>query len=436
MVTNGALFGQRFEVKPGGVRLGRSSSNDIQIPDEELSRNHCLFEPVGEAGIRLTDLASANGTVLNGQVIGAEPVELYEGDVVEVGKTIIRVGEVSESDPTVRAGRVDLGLGTASAEGAEAVGPQPVVAPRRSPLANVLWAVATVLALAAGVVMWLLPQKQEESTSPVPLVEEKPVLREMSYEKVEADAGRIFRYELTLSPDGAFSVRMDDVPEANRHVTKGHPLSPEALQELGEVLSFAGLKDLDREYAGPEPDPPALTSWTLSVVYSTRARTIRVVNTQEPEAFRAVRERLEAFAKSELGIWAIQYPREKLIELAGEALELGNAKWDDRDVNHGNLAAAIEAYRESLFYLDTVNPKPECAKAAQDGLERATVELEKRYADQRFAADRALNLAHWEEARTQLQILLEMVPDRRDPRNRDAREKFMSAEKHLKKGGK
>ena len=67
LVTNGELAGRTFEVGPGGLRLGRSSSNDIHIPDEALSRNHCLFEADGEDGVRLTDLASANGTILNGK---------------------------------------------------------------------------------------------------------------------------------------------------------------------------------------------------------------------------------------------------------------------------------------------------------------------------------------------------------------------------------
>ena len=38
-IASGALAGKRFAVPPGGLRLGRSSSNDICIPDEELSRN-------------------------------------------------------------------------------------------------------------------------------------------------------------------------------------------------------------------------------------------------------------------------------------------------------------------------------------------------------------------------------------------------------------
>ena len=75
-ITSGALSGKRFAVPQEGLRLGRSSSNDIHIPDEELSRNHCLFEAVGEDGIRLTDLASANGTLLNGSPLGNDPADL------------------------------------------------------------------------------------------------------------------------------------------------------------------------------------------------------------------------------------------------------------------------------------------------------------------------------------------------------------------------
>ena len=67
LVTNGELAGKTFSVGAGGLRLGRSSSNDIHIADEELSRNHCLFEAVGDDVVRLTDLASANGTILNGR---------------------------------------------------------------------------------------------------------------------------------------------------------------------------------------------------------------------------------------------------------------------------------------------------------------------------------------------------------------------------------
>ena len=64
LIASGPMQGTRFQVAIGGTRLGRSSSNDVHLPDEELSRNHCLFERSGESGLRLTDLASANATDL------------------------------------------------------------------------------------------------------------------------------------------------------------------------------------------------------------------------------------------------------------------------------------------------------------------------------------------------------------------------------------
>ena len=421
MIMNGALNGRRFAVKEGGLRLGRSSSNDIHIPDEELSRNHCLFEPVGEAGIRVTDLASANGTLVNGVALGNDPQELKLGDLVEVGKTVL---SVVGDQPLPGAGGVDLGLG-------EAESAAPVR--RRSPLANVLWGVLVVIAGVAIYLMLATPQEAEEPKS-VAIVEEVPVVREVSYEKVEANAGGIFRYAMTVSSDGMIRVSLDDTKE-NRHPTiPAKQLGEAALKELNEILPLGALKDLDREYVGLEPDVPALTSWRLKVVYTTDARSVRVVNTQEPEAFRSIREKLEAFSKNELGIHAIQYSREKLVSMAEEAVAVGRTKWEDREVQHGNLFGAVSAFKEAIFYLQTVDPKPACIQDARRGLEDAQRELDRRYADQRFLADRAINLGQWETAQRELSVLLELIPDRGDDRNREASAKLMDVEKRMKGG--
>jgi len=423
MITTGELAGRRFSVGSGGLRLGRSSSNDIHISDEELSRNHCLFEAVGEEGLRLTDLASANGTYLNGRLLDGDPAELHVGDIIEVGSTAVRVvGEQKESaapDP------VDLGLGETSAP--------PAAAKKRPLLVNILWGLTLVLAIGA-IYLVLVAPADDPTTSAISTVEEEPVLEEVFYEKVEATQVGIFRYELTLSPDGVLAVSVDDVPKENRHLTKRCPLDERAKAELGDILSWKALREIDHEYAGVEPDPPALTSWTLKTVYSSRVRTVKIVNTQEPEAFRTVRERLEAFSKNQLGIWALQYSRDKLVALAEESIALGRSKWADREVQHGNLFGAVKAFSEALFYLETVNPKPACAQEAQRGLEEAKSELETRYRDQRFAADRAINLGQWDIAQRELAVLLEMVPDRKDDRNREATAKLMDVEKRLKGG--
>lgn len=422
LVTNGALAGCRFEVREGGVRLGRSSSNDIHIADEELSRNHCLFEPVGEEGVRVTDLASANGTLVNGKPLGSDPKDLAAGDLIEVGGTVLKVmGE----GPAAVAGSVDLGLGRSDGGGT-------VPARRRSPLANILWGVVVLMAALAIYLVLTVPRDAEVPVSAVSVAEAEPTVREVWYEKVEASLDGIYRYEISVLPGGQVRVALDDTNENRHPQIPVRQLKDSALRELNDILSYGTLRELDPEYIGGESGSQALNSWSLKVVYDTDVRSVRVVNMQEPEAFRTVREKLEAFCNNELGVHALQYSREKLVALAEDALAQGRSKWADREAQHGNVHAAIVAFRQSIFYLDTVDPKPDCIQDARRGLEEATKELERRYSDQRFLAERALKLERWDEAQRELSVLLELVPDRNDDRYREASAKLVDVEKRLK----
>ena len=418
-IVNGELAGRKFVVGAGGVRLGRSSSNDIHISDGELSRNHCLFEPLGEDGIRLTDLASANGTVVNGALLGGDPVDIVVGDEIQVGSTIIKV--VGDNPPVV-----DLGLEPKSPQ-------ESTDQKKRSPFSLLLRLLAAIAVLGGIASVLLMPQSSEES-SPKAIQEEEPVLKEFVYEKVDANSDGIFRYELVYTQDGVLKVTVDDVPNENRHLTKSEILNDQAKEELQSILDFKALREIDREYVGMDTEPPVLSSWVLRVVYSTRARNIRIINVPEPEGFRPIREKLEAFSKNQLGVWALQYSRDKLVELAENAINVAQSRWEDREVQHGNLFASVAAFREALFYLETVNPKPECAQIAERMLKEAQDELEKRYSDQRFLADRAINLGEWETARRELTVLIEMIPDRADDRNREATAKLIDVEKRLKGG--
>ena len=160
VIANGANAGRRYAVPAGGLRLGRSSSNDIQLPDEELSRNHCMFELSGEDGIRIYDLASANGTFVTGRDIGGETVQLKAGDVIEVGSTTVNI--VGDEPPVVPES-VDLGLGGAGTAATDSAADAAVAGKKRSPFSVVLWIVALLLASAAVYFMMMTPPEQEES---------------------------------------------------------------------------------------------------------------------------------------------------------------------------------------------------------------------------------------------------------------------------------
>lgn len=71
-------------------RIGRSSSNLVQVLDSSVSREHA---EIARDGARLTvrDLGSRNGTRVNGQD-ALSPVEVKPGDTIEVGHVLIRVG--------------------------------------------------------------------------------------------------------------------------------------------------------------------------------------------------------------------------------------------------------------------------------------------------------------------------------------------------------
>ena len=446
---SGPMSGTRFEVGPGGVRLGRSSSNDVHIPDEELSRNHCLFEQSGEVGIRITDLASANGTFVNGEQLGSDSRELKGGDEIEVGSTKISVvGEEPAVAPRAAgvkvAATIDLGLGSAPAGAAkgEPASRKPSKTQggrQRTMIANVLWVVAALTVAVAIAVVLCAPRESEKPVTPV--VEEKPEQKLVSlrYEKVEADSARVFSYRMEIDGSGFLRVAFDDVPGENRHVDKKAKLSDKAKKRILEILEKPGFAALEDEYVGSSVEAEnALKSFRIRVVRWNSIKDVLVENTQEPDAFREVREALETFSRNELGIWAIQYSKEKLIELSEESAKVGDTKWEDREVEYGNLSAAVKAYKDALFYLETINPKPDGYAEIKEKLARTEEELKQRYEDQRFLADKAMNLGDWETAQNELKILCELVPDRDDPRHAEANARLVDVENRMKKarGGK
>ena len=84
LVVRGMMSGRRFPISVNGSRLGRAGSCEIAINDPILSRHHCLFEYV-HGDLRLTDLASANGTFVNGEELCARTTVLRHNDVITVG---------------------------------------------------------------------------------------------------------------------------------------------------------------------------------------------------------------------------------------------------------------------------------------------------------------------------------------------------------------
>src|SRR5207237_2671958 len=72
-------------------KIGRSDQCDISVKDGSMSGRHAEISKInGE--IRVKDLGSANGIWLNGERV--DDVELFDGDVLRLGQTSIRVDVV------------------------------------------------------------------------------------------------------------------------------------------------------------------------------------------------------------------------------------------------------------------------------------------------------------------------------------------------------
>ncbi|SNQ49665.1 ABC-type multidrug transport system, ATPase component [Frankia canadensis] len=73
---------------PGRMRLGRSRDNEITVGDLLASRHHAELH-ISLGGVELVDLASANGTFVNGHRVGRAPV--MQRDVVAIGHHLFQL---------------------------------------------------------------------------------------------------------------------------------------------------------------------------------------------------------------------------------------------------------------------------------------------------------------------------------------------------------
>lgn len=106
-VIEGPDLGSVFPLPSGEPQLIGRSSEALPLSDPTISRRHAELTPDGEKWY-LRDLASANGTFLNGRLLD-QRVSLHIGDEVGCGGTLFRISEqashatqsvFNESDPS------------------------------------------------------------------------------------------------------------------------------------------------------------------------------------------------------------------------------------------------------------------------------------------------------------------------------------------------
>lgn len=85
-ILDGPDAGSVYRIEKPRVTIGRSNA-DLTLNDSEASRHHAAIE-VRDATIKLLDLGSTNGTLLNGAKV-LEPTELSDKAEFQVGATTL-----------------------------------------------------------------------------------------------------------------------------------------------------------------------------------------------------------------------------------------------------------------------------------------------------------------------------------------------------------
>ncbi len=446
VVTAGPFAGKRFAVPPAGLRIGRASSNDVPIPDEELSRNHCLVEVSAEGELSVMDLASANGTFVNGVPLEAAPRPLKSGDLIEAGVSKIRVVVEGESPEPPKAppkaspkaeGPLDLGLGAGKTEPDEPAPAAPAPADPKRKLVNILSLVAVVVLVAAIVV--LLTDRRYTRTlfskPPAPVVEEAPLPSPISltYERVDATAERIVRYGAVVEGadiDLVYEVRALDAEEEKK-VTKKGVLSKSTEDRLRSIFENPAWRAVESAVGATAEALNELKSWHLQLARDGEVKTVRVENVTPTGLFQEFCAALETGLNNDLQV-SVTLRSAKDCKLASDRNEKeGDDLLAHKEVLPGNLWKALKSFQLARHDLEGVAGCYEDLARLQRKIESAERELSARYDDLNGRADQMLNLGQWTDAIQVYRAILDLIPDRADSRNIKAEEQIQKCDARL-----
>jgi hypothetical protein len=429
IIEQGKDVGREVAVPASGIKFGRSPANDLVLEDEALMLFQGRFFFKSDGSLWVTDFSVGEKSHIGGVPIDEQ--QLKVGDLVESGSTSFRVISTRQDDAAVPPAsapaeeEIDLGFKPAHKAvhaGSRARGQEKH---HTSPLFRVLQ-VLVILLLLLLVVMGaatLLNAKKPAGNG----VHMKGMF--VSYENVRADGKNIFRYSLELTPQGQATFTVDDA--RNRHFSKSARLSAEELATLKRRVLESGFFELGADRIGKADNEYKLCD--IAVGCDGAFNHIRVLNRVRPPEMHRVAELLEGFAFDALGVSrSLLLDDAELIACAKEAYQLGADRYRERLAGQENLAQSIRHLNESVNYLEMLEPKPSPYEEAMKLLAKARLEQKDRYREYMFAADKAMKVGDWNEARRQLRLCTQLISDRSDERHETIAHKMIEVEARLR----
>jgi pSer/pThr/pTyr-binding forkhead associated (FHA) protein len=89
LIVQGRPAGKHLSLSRGDYYIGRGPECKIRLDSELVSRQHCLLR-ISADTVMIRDLASRNGTLVNGKLVEGER-PLLTGDLVQIGTLVFEV---------------------------------------------------------------------------------------------------------------------------------------------------------------------------------------------------------------------------------------------------------------------------------------------------------------------------------------------------------
>lgn len=106
----GSRIGEIYDLHEPMISIGRSSDCTLRVEDNAISRQH--FKIICESNaVFIEDAKSTNGTFVNGQSIGANKVQLRDGDKIQISReTILEFSYLDETKILSEKKRYEMGV--------------------------------------------------------------------------------------------------------------------------------------------------------------------------------------------------------------------------------------------------------------------------------------------------------------------------------------
>jgi hypothetical protein len=463
IVEEGPERGREILVPADGARIGRATENDICLADAAMSRFQCRVY-FREGFLHIMDLGSTNETLVNNKPVSDQA--LRYGDKLLIGESLLRVVNdgltigpaapaaaslpapapiVFQPDlpeappapialpdelpkapthtPSVLETGIDLGLGRRDSNdsGSDSGGHE-----KRNNMPLLLVTLVTMLVVfGVGVVILLITNK------PPPRVQAPDNSLRVYYEKVQSGNGNIFRFAIELAEDGKLKAWITDLNEET-NMSPDIQIDPESLKQFREQLLnhqdiFYTLRD---SYEGLPVGRHESASITL--VYGRDPKQVRIANQLEPDAFKTVRETIEAFADDKLGLAFTRLPAAERRSRSAIAWENAQKFYREREVKDSNLWDATQQLKEVEWLLQSIEPKPEYYRDAVQFRQEWLRELSKQVDALVFEANRSSQMGDKNQAAVFFRRILATFPDKNHQLYRQAYSNLLRIEQEFK----